>query len=250
MSQQMNEQDQNNNEFTTQTERVTNLKLWNTVKKTDPKKTKKFKRTDRSPQFTSIDPYYVIQKITSQFGPMGVHWGYREVEQKIEHKHWMAKIELWYNKNLVDPSAEGQASITQWGIVPFEVVNKETGELRYHDADAGKKAITGALTKAASFLGFASDVYLGMHDNPYYVENLNNEIQEKINAAAKKKQAPEDGAPNLPNISYKKVKSNNKTWLIAEGDYSEENSRALQDNGFVYSNEKNFFYRELAAEAA
>ena len=62
---------------------------------------------------------------------------------------------------------------------------RKTGAL---DDEAPKKAMTDALTKALSHLGTSADVFLGLHDNSKYVENLKKEINEtKIANASKLK---------------------------------------------------------------
>ena len=40
--------------------------------------------------------------------------------------------------------------------------------------------MTDAMTKAFSHLGLSADVFLGMHDNSKYVENLKKEIAEGV----------------------------------------------------------------------
>ena len=51
-----------------------NLDIWNEVKETDPRFTKKVSFGARS--FTSIDAHYQIRRATEVFGPVGTGWGY------------------------------------------------------------------------------------------------------------------------------------------------------------------------------
>ena len=52
---------------------MSNLKLWDSVEKTNPNHTKKvtFGRA-----ITAIDPYHQIKNATKQFGPVGIGWGW------------------------------------------------------------------------------------------------------------------------------------------------------------------------------
>ena len=45
------------------------------------------------------------------------------------------------------------------------------------DEDAAKSAVTDALTKCLSYLGFNADVFLGKYDDNKYVQNLRQEKQ-------------------------------------------------------------------------
>jgi len=55
-----------------------NLKLWNSVEKTDPKHTKKAKIGGMS--ITAIAPQYQILKATEKFGPYAIKWGFSNIE--------------------------------------------------------------------------------------------------------------------------------------------------------------------------
>ena len=54
---------------------VNNLKLWNSVEKTNPKYTKKAKIGGMS--ITAIAPQYQIMMVTEQFGVYGQTWGFK-----------------------------------------------------------------------------------------------------------------------------------------------------------------------------
>ena len=55
-----------------------NLKLWNSVEKTNPKYTKKAKIGGMS--ITAIAPQYQIMMVTEQFGVYGQTWGFKNIE--------------------------------------------------------------------------------------------------------------------------------------------------------------------------
>ena len=52
---------------------MSNLKLWDSVKKTDPAFTKKASKGAHN--FTSVAPMYQNKKATEAFGPQGIGWG-------------------------------------------------------------------------------------------------------------------------------------------------------------------------------
>ena len=52
----------------------------------------------------------------------------------------------------------------------------KTGYLKT-DHSADKKCATDALTKGLSFLGFSADIFMGLHDDWQYVQNLNDELE-------------------------------------------------------------------------
>lgn len=146
-----------------------NMKIWDAVSKTDPKHTKKvtFGR-----KFTAIDAHYQVMKATEQFGPVGEGWGYN-VEHgsiKVDDDTMLAYSDVWL----------WQVNIKHT-FGPFRGMS----ELRWldkngvvkHDTDAFKKAMTDALTKGLSHLGFSADVFLGLFDDNKYVQQR--EAEEK-----------------------------------------------------------------------
>ena len=137
-----------------------NLDIWNEVKETAPRFTKKVSFGARS--FTSIDAHYQIRRATEVFGPVGTGWGY----------------DVSYNTLTVGDKAFQFADVSIWisnrtaMYGPVRGCNLLVDAKGRVDDDAPKKALTDALTKALSHLGFNSDVFMGMFDSNKYVKQL------------------------------------------------------------------------------
>jgi len=144
------------------------MKLWDSVSRTDPTHTK---RVNQRGGFTAIDAHYQVQQATQAFGPVGTGWGYEVRHGTIEAGSILfasADVIVWHeNRDQAYGPIRGlSAIVNQKGRV---------------DEDAPKKALTDALTKALSHLGFSADVFLGKFDDNRYVQQVANEIaQESI----------------------------------------------------------------------
>lgn len=154
-----------------------NMKHWDALKTTDPKYTKKvtFGRA-----FTSINSQWQLEQMTKHFGPVGVGWGYHvhhSVERITdEYVLAIADVSIW---------TQGDEERHNYGPVRGMSPIVERGKNGLHfDDDAGKKAMTDALTKGLSHLGLSADVFLGLFDDNKYVRE----------AAAQFKDAPNDPA--------------------------------------------------------
>lgn len=137
-----------------------NLKLWKSVEKTDPNHTKK---VNQRGGFTAIDAHYQVQQATEAFGAVGIGWGY-DCEYQFPDKTVVCLLSFWHGDraNRFGPIA---------GCAKFN-----DGRL---DPDAPKKAMTDALTKALSHLGFNADVFLGKFDDNKYVQQVTKEFAPK-----------------------------------------------------------------------
>lgn len=138
--------------------RKENLALWDSVAQTDPDFTKPVAFGSR--KFTNIDAYYQIRLATEMFGPLGHGWGYTvdSVVFDPAGEYMFAYVSLWY-------VYDGKKSH------PFTVLGGSACKGKGGD-EAGKKAVTDALGKALSYLGFNADVYMGKFDDSKYVESL------------------------------------------------------------------------------
>ena len=130
---------------------------WESIRKTDPAYTKRANKGGNSPEFTAIDAYYNIYRATELFGPLGQSWGWGILHHEKTATSSFVLIELWYH------NPEGRRCTIQ-----------VFGETAMHgkpsvDEDALKKALTDAITKGLSYLGFSADVYLGRFDDNKYV---------------------------------------------------------------------------------
>ena len=136
---------------------ASNMRIWDQVKATDPAHTK---HVNQRGGFTSISAQYQVMRATEQFGPVGEGWGYDvsyDFKQPTPDEALIfAYVTIWHGSrdNKFGPVA-GANSILSKGRI---------------DDDAAKKAMTDALTKGLSHLGFSADVFLGLYDDNKYVE--------------------------------------------------------------------------------
>lgn len=155
-----------------------NMTLWRSVEKTDPKHTK---QVNQRGGFTSIDAMYQIMRATEQWGPVGKGWYWEAryetliAEGGSEGKHTkqtivFADVYIYWGR---------QEDREAYGYGPVRGSNVLVNDKGRYDEDAPKKAMTDALTKALSHLGFSADVFFGQFDIPEYVEGLKREFGAK-----------------------------------------------------------------------
>jgi hypothetical protein len=149
-----------------------NLKLWDSVQKTDPKQTKKAKIGMMN--ITAICPQYQRKNATDKFGPYGIGWGVNDeiwtMETYGSDEMCRYNATFWY---ILDDKP-GEFPICS-NIKAAYVTDRGKGYLKVDDEYA-KKAQTNAMTKGLSMLGFNSDVFEGLHDDSKYVSELNAEL--------------------------------------------------------------------------
>lgn len=143
------------------------MRIWEAVAKTDPKHTKAVSFGAR--KFTSIDAHWQVMRATETFGPIGEGWGYK-VDYSTDRLSdalilTVADVTIWWQ---IDGSA-----IRQYGPIRGMSAVLDKGRV---DDDAGKKAMTDALTKGLSHLGFSADVFLGLFDDNKYVQKMTREF--------------------------------------------------------------------------
>jgi hypothetical protein len=137
-----------------------NLILWDAVSKTDPSATT---RINQRGGFTAIDAYSQIRAATEQFGPVGSGWGWVvEDVQFPPNDTVVVRIALWHG----DPKG------SRFDVFGQKKLNGKNGP----DEDAFKKALTDAITKGLSYLGFNADVFLGQFDDNKYVAKREAEV--------------------------------------------------------------------------
>jgi hypothetical protein len=151
----------------------TNKELWNRVSKTDPKHVKPI--TGKQYSGNSPKPYYIVERLTEEFGPCGKGWGFSVLNERFERfsdtdSLHVALVEFWYEQ------AGERYSFQQMGQTKASYV---TGSGKFMlDEDAPKKSVTDALVKCASYLGFAGDIFSGRWDDSKYVADLKKEFAE------------------------------------------------------------------------
>lgn len=168
-----------------------NMLIWNQVCKTDPSATKAAKVNGQN--ITSISGQHMIMKATEVFGPVGIGWGWKVVEERFDQggeirndKHEIighevghtVRIALWFDLD------GKRGEVEQYGCTPFTYKSKWGVTT---DTEAPKKSLTDAMKKALSMLGFSADIFMGMFDDADYVNQRAEE--EFIEKAADKDQA-------------------------------------------------------------
>jgi len=141
-----------------------NKELWKRAFVTDPKAVKPI--TGKQYKGNSPKPYWIVERLTDEFGPCGIGWGFTILNERMERLTendvlHVAVLRFWYVLN--DKRGE------------FEQVGQtkamyQTKNGLLVDEDAPKKSVTDALVKCASYLGFAGDIFSGMWDDSKYVE--------------------------------------------------------------------------------
>jgi hypothetical protein len=157
-----------------------NTKLWDSVCRTDPAHTKKFTKSGGF-SGTAIKPFYLMRKATEVFGTCGIGWGWTELENTVVGGVWCSKVEVWYIWE------KERGVIQQWGQTVMMGKNKH-GD--FVDEEAPKKAMTDAVTKCLSYLGFAGDVHMGLFDDSKYIDERNAEeaeVKKQESAASRNK---------------------------------------------------------------
>lgn len=154
-----------------------NMDIWLRNEKTDPRFTKEYKG-DGGFRGTSTDATYIAKRLTKEFGPIGKGWGVKVLSDQLvtgapivikdviaghEIIHYV-RIQFWWLDE------DGQHSTESFGQTPFVTVRDRGKPTAYFftDGEAPKKSLTDAMTKAASWLGFAADIHMGYFDSPEY----------------------------------------------------------------------------------
>ena len=147
-------------------------RIWDEVKCTDPRFTKKVSKGAYG--FTAVDAHYNVLKATEIFGAHGDGWGWDIIEHSVIDGVFMVIVQLWYSEEM-GLGPEGEVMVARrtcspvFGTCKFKGTNKR-GD--FIDEEAPKKALTDALSKAWSYLGFSADVFLGFFDNHKYVQSM------------------------------------------------------------------------------
>jgi hypothetical protein len=162
-----------------------NMVIWDKVSKTDVDHTKE---VSFGRKFTAIDAHSQIMEATRTFGPVGEGWGYenefgtidtgRELYITCDLTMWWSTQGEWEGNKVSHRRSFGPIR----GLCVLQGV-KTDGKARPADSDAAKKAMTDALTKGLSHLGFNADVFLGQFDDNKYVTALKHEKQAEQSAA-------------------------------------------------------------------
>lgn len=163
---------------------MSNKDLWNRAFTTDPRAVKPI--TGKQYKGNSPKPYWIVERLTEEFGPCGIGWGFTILNERFERfgdteSLHVAVVRFWFEhegkRGEFEQVGQTRASYVA-GSGKFIV-----------DEDAPKKSVTDALVKCASYLGFAGDIFSGMWDDSKYVEWAAEEWDKRIAEAS---QTPEE----------------------------------------------------------
>lgn len=196
------------------------LELWERVSKTDPKHVKPI--TGKQYTGNSPKPYYIVQRLTEEFGPCGLGWGFTILSERMEHMTptdvlHVAHVRLWF------VLAGQRGEFDQMGQTKAAYVTAAGKTLI--DEDAPKKSVTDALVKCASYLGFAGDIFSGRWDDSKYVAELKKEFAD----TPQTQQAPPVAVPNFPKVANL-VLDDNEAISAETKTYLDELAASIQEN--------------------
>lgn len=159
---------------------MSNTELWDRVCKTDPKQVKEI--TGKQYKGNSPKPYYIVRRLTEEFGPCGIGWGITILSERIEQlsendRLHVAHVRLWFMQ------AGTRGEIEQIGQTMAAYMKSDKSKV-VTDEDAPKKSVTDALVKCASYLGFAGDIFAGRWDDSKYIAELKREFAEQAGMSA------------------------------------------------------------------
>ena len=173
-------------------------KIWDEFFHTDPSKTKGFVGKGGF-SGTAINPTYVKERLTQRFGPVGLGWGYKVIDEEIIKGHKDIFV------NLEGREIEGQYAIHKVLIEfwyrfggmrsePMQAFGQTTicGMNKrgwFIDEEAPKKSLTDALMKAVSDLGMCADIHAGLYDDNKYIA----EVKQMFSGKEKETPAPTNG---------------------------------------------------------
>lgn len=186
-----------------------NMQIWSKVDKTDPQYTKAAKVGGQN--ITSLNGTAMIMKATEVFGPAGIGFGWNVIDERFDKGAEMfsgdgdkrvslgfelnhtVKIQFWFK---IDGE---RGEIEQYGCTPYLYKSKYGTST---DGEAPKKSLTDAIKKALSMLGFSADVFMGMFDDPSYVEIRQEEeaADRVITQAAEEERAREERLSYLKSV--------------------------------------------------
>jgi len=147
-----------------------NKALWLRVCVTDPKAVKEI--TGKQYKGNSPKPYWIVERLTDEFGPCGIGWGFSIISERFERfsdsdSLHIAAVKFWYVLDGKRGELEqiGQTKSTYTSAQGKFII----------DEDAPKKSVTDALVKCASYIGFAGDIFAGRWDDSKYVQEAGRE---------------------------------------------------------------------------
>jgi hypothetical protein len=154
---------------------MSNKALWDSVCTTDPRAVKPI--TGKTYQGNSPKPYWLIERATEVFGPVGIGWGCTVKSERFEKLTdtdvlHVAVVSVWY-------VLDGKRSETFDQMGGTKAAYKTAKGTMMIDEDAGKKSVTDGMVKCLSMIGFAGDIFSGRWDDSKYVEHARRLYEDK-----------------------------------------------------------------------
>ncbi len=166
---------------------MSNKALWHRVCVTDPQAVKPI--TGKQYSGNSPKPYWIVERLTDEFGPCGIGWGFSILNERMERLSdtdvlHVALVRFWY-------MLEGKrGELEQIGQTKATYLSSK--DRLIVDEDAPKKSVTDALVKCASYLGFAGDIFSGRWDDSKYVASAAKEWEARRTPAKQVTATPTD----------------------------------------------------------
>lgn len=154
---------------------MSNKALWGKVCITNPAAVKPI--TGKQYQGNSPKPYWLIERATEEFGPVGIGWGVVVKSERFERLGefdvlHVAVVSVWY-------VLDGIRSETFDQMGGTKAAYKTAKGILMVDEDAGKKSVTDGMVKCLSMIGFAGDIFSGRWDDSKYVAEARAHYAEK-----------------------------------------------------------------------
>lgn len=152
-----------------------NKALWKRVSITDPRAVKPI--TGKQYQGNSPSPYWLIERATEEFGPVGIGWGVTVKSERFDRLSntdvlHVAVVSVWY-------VLDGKRSETFDQMGGTKAAYQTAKGTMMIDEDAGKKSVTDGMVKCLSMIGFAGDIFSGRWDDSKYIEHAAKVYQAK-----------------------------------------------------------------------
>ena len=223
-----------------------NKALWNRAFVTDPRAVKPI--TGKQYSGNSPKPYWIVERLTDEFGPCGIGWGFSILNERFERFSdtdtlHIAVVAFWY---VLDGK---RGELQQIGQTKASYTTSKGSFML--DEDAPKKSVTDALVKCASYLGFAGDIFSGMWDDSKYVAHaleVSKEREARANMtpeqAAEQERLQKRGA-ELDELSLYLVEAHNagkdmdaiRVWYAADT-WAQDAAERAEEQKYVWGNLK------------
>ena len=211
-----------------------NKALWNSVCVTDPRAVKPI--TGKQYSGNSPKPYWLIERATETFGPVGIGWGVIVKSERFERLSetdvlHVAVVSVWFVQ-------DGKRSETFDQMGGTKACYKTAKGTLMVDEDAGKKSVTDGMVKCLSMIGFAGDIFSGQWDDSKYVESARQYHEERENPerAAREKRGAELEELALYLIdchTHEKDMEAIRLWYAADT-WSEDNGTKQEEMSYVW----------------